>query len=92
MCFNGVKSWQLGWYEDASKTFDTNVDGGLWSGQLVGVAGYNNGGLADNQKVVVKIETGTNKDYFVQYNRKTGINSGTLEAGNLVTIQESGGA
>jgi len=72
MCFNPAKSFQLGWYPENVQTLDLGV-GDMWQGQLVGVADYLNN--PDNNKIVMKLETGTNEDYFVGFNRATGINS-----------------
>ena len=40
--------------------------------------------------IVIKVETGTNTDYFVGFNRAAGANAENIEAGDLVTIIETG--
>jgi hypothetical protein len=81
MCFNGAKNWQLGWYSDRHSVA-TPLDS-TWQGQLVGVSDY--GTSNSTQSVVLQIPT-TSLDYYVAYNRNTGINSGTVEGGNQVMI------
>ena len=53
---------------------------------MVGIADYMNSGLP----VVLKLETDTATDYFVGFNRATGVNSQNDEADNEVTIVETG--
>lgn len=81
MCFNNAKNWQLGWYAD-KRTIATPLVT-AWSGDLVGISDY---GAATTQSVILKVE-GDDIDYYVGFNRQAGINSGTREAGNLVTVQ-----
>jgi hypothetical protein len=59
-----------------------------FSGRLAGIAEY---GTTSN-KVLVKIvnPSGSGADIFVAFNAKKGINSGTLEAGNQVTVVQVG--
>ena len=87
MCFNAAKSWQSKWY--ASKT--TTVTFANYSCQtrrLSGVADY---GSTPN-RVVLKFKNPNNTgvDLFVAFNAKKGINSGTQEAPNLVTVVQAG--
>ncbi len=82
MCFNNAKNWQLGFYSDRrTVAFPLAAS---WTGDLVGLAEYDKS--SDGQNVVLKVE-GHTIDYYVGFNRKTGINSGTVEGGNQVTIQ-----
>ncbi len=76
MCFNGPKSWQLGWYNDKAIELDPVITPG-WSGRLVGIAEYNLTGSDD--AVLIKVETGTDVDYYINLNRQTGVNSETQE-------------
>ena len=80
MGYNAAKNWQLGWYADQSLSIGQDED---WSGKVIGFANF--GDAASDHRVIVKLECGTN-DLYVTYNRKTGINSGTKEAGNMVTV------
>jgi len=85
MCFNAAKSWQFGWYDDRHIVLSTSNP--TYEGQLVGIADYS----PSSAPVLVKLNTATSTDYYVNFNRKTGINSGTVEAGNQVTVVEQGG-
>ena len=80
MCFNAPKNWQLQWYDDR----ETTVSGG-WSGELYGIADY--GDTYDGDTVIARI-LGTPDDWYVSFNRKTGINSGTVEGGNQVLVHK----
>jgi hypothetical protein len=84
MCFNPTKSWQLGWYSN-KRTILNLLDGGAFATTtLVGIDDYQ---LAGNNRFVnVKVENGLS-DLFIAFNRQKGINSGTGEAANKVTIQ-----
>ena len=83
-CFNGAKSWQLGWY--ASRNHIYNVADGIWNGRLIGQVDYANGNDITS-KVVLKLNTPDSIDYFVTFNR---IKSGTAESMNLVMITRTG--
>jgi small nuclear ribonucleoprotein (snRNP)-like protein len=87
MCFNPAKSWQLGWYIDKRVTVDVLNDG-PFNGTLVGVDDYLSAG--DNEYVHIKVTKGSNHLY-IGFNRNTGINSGTKEAGNQVIITQRNG-
>lgn len=82
MCFNNAKNWQLGFYSDR-RTIAFPL-AASWTGDLVGLAEYNK--ASNGQNVIVKVE-GHTIDYYVGFNRKVGINSGTVEGGDQVTIQ-----
>ena len=86
MCFNGAKSWQLGWYKDKHVVF--NVVDGSWSGKLVGHVHKKS---AIDEKVILKLNTQSDTDYYVSFNCNADHNSGTVEGGNQVTIQRMGG-
>lgn len=84
-CFNNAKNWQLGWYTDRQISINP-LEIGYWSGELVGVVDY--ASSSPTQYVVLKIETSSlDYDYYVGYNKMSGFNSQTKEAGNKVTIQ-----
>lgn len=86
MCFNNAKNWQLGWYTDRQEVVTPLTAN--WNGLLVGLANYGTSLVSD--RVVVKVQGGA-KDYYVGYNHQTGINSGTQEKQNRVTIQSRTG-
>jgi hypothetical protein len=83
MGFNAAKSWQMAWYSDRS--VERNSGQG-WSGKLIGFANY--GDASADQNVLLKIECGTD-DLYVTYNRKTGMNKATQEAGDMVSVVQA---
>lgn len=82
MCFNAAKSWQSQWYTDKS----IEMSSGCQAVRLSGIADYS----TTPNKVLVKINK-SGDDLFIAFNAKKGINSGTQEAGNMVTVVEAGG-
>ena len=83
MCFNGPKSWQLGWYSDYHVDLSTNNYN--WSGDLVGFA--EKSATAASYKMIIRIRNDfANTDTYVHFNRKIGFNSETLEGGNQVLV------
>ena len=86
-CFNAVKSWQLGWYEDGHESI--NPFEKLFQGKIVGIANYD---IRGNNPVILKIVGhDDNNDYYVSFNRATGINSGSTKGSNklFITSQNS---
>ena len=88
MCFNGPKSWQLGWYASRQYVFDQTD--GSWSGRLIGQVDLDNPDALSTDVVLLKLNTGTSTDYYVWFNRRTGTNSGTKEGGDQVMIARAG--
>jgi hypothetical protein len=60
MCFNPVKSWQLGWYQGHTKELDPMTEA-PFGASLVGVHDSNPG---SDKLIVVKIPD-NNQDYYV---------------------------
>ncbi len=85
MCFNGAKSWQTGWYTSKSKVISP---GEVFISKLYGIVDYNNTALSF---VLFKINDASATDLYVTYNCQSGINLGTQEGGNQVTITRAGG-
>lgn len=87
-CFNNVKHWQLGWYADKHVIVNP-LEENAWEGDLVGFVDYDTAG--NGKDVILKIE-GHNKDYFIGFNRLSGINRGNAEvdARDKITIQSVG--
>lgn len=79
MCFNGPKSWQLGWYEGSYLEIDY-LEG--WTGRLVGVVDYDP--ELTNQTIVLRFEAGFELYYYIAFNHAVSFNSGTLEGKNQV--------
>jgi hypothetical protein len=87
MCFNAAKSWQFGWYSDKASTLD-KTNKRSYVGVLGGIADYADSNI---ETVLVKLNTsGSSTDYFVNFNRRFGINSGTVEGGDQVTVVMQG--
>ena len=81
MCFNTAKNWQLGWYPNARQSIKP-LDNESFSGHLIGISDY--GATTDN--VMIQITGYASLDYYVAFNQKSGINSGTVEGGNQVLV------
>lgn len=92
MCFNGPKSWQLGWYRAYHAT--ANPLRSSWQGTMIGLSesGMSLGANSLGYTVVLQIVGNAQDDYYVNFNRKTGCNRGTREGANqvLVTKRERG--
>lgn len=96
-CYNAAKNYQIakagnGWYTDRDtdiQEWDSGIIGGTyWSGQLVGIAEY--GIDPRDRPVVLKLETGTDTDLYIGFNRATGANKDNDEADDELTVTEMG--
>jgi hypothetical protein len=88
MCFNGPKTYQLGWYNQYH--VELPISGSFnWDGNLVGFAEKSSASWTD--KMIIRIITSTS-DIYIHFNRMTGMNIGTLEGGDhvLVTSRSTG--
>jgi hypothetical protein len=54
--------------------------------QITGQSDYD---VNSDQTILVKMNRSSGRDLFLMYNKKTGINSGTVEGGDLVTVVEA---
>lgn len=91
MCFNSAKSYQSGWY--TTKVVTPSIAScGNYDGRLYGVADFD-GNVLGTRTVVVKINDSRSgqQDFFVSYNKQSGLNSGTQEGGNQVMITAATG-
>ena len=88
MCFNAAKNYQLGWYSDKTKVITPGAStDNCFAGDLYGTAFYANAGA---QTVGIKVnDSGSSNDFYIMYNAKTGIQSGTQEGGNQVMVVET---
>jgi hypothetical protein len=95
MCFNPAKNWQLGWYESKRISInpETDLPGPVVIGAktefiLNGIDDYDYVDINNNDDkyVVMKINHISSYDYYIGYNKKSGINSETQESANQVTI------
>lgn len=90
MCFNPAKNYQLGWY----KGQQTVVNPLIWSNtdfqdyELNGVNDFQFGVNGFERKFIVLLlkQQNVEGDYYVGFNRKAGVNSGTKEDENCITI------
>lgn len=81
MCFNGAKTWQLGWF--ASFYLDLPVgDAFNWKGNLVGFA--EKAYATNSDRMIIRIRSST--DDCVHFNRRIRINAGTQEGGDVVLV------
>jgi len=80
-CFNAAKSWQTGWYRDKGVTINSSGKTACFAGILHGVADYPVAGT-----VLLRVQNGSDNDYYINFNSKKGINGGTQEGGNQVTV------
>jgi len=85
MCFNAAKNWQLGWYEDARYIFKP-FEQAPYTGNLIGICDYG----TTSDIVMIKIEGYATLDYYVSFNRQSGINSETREGGDQVLVHSRG--
>ncbi len=91
MCFNSAKSSKFTWYENKELTFYesswSNAQNS-WTGKIIGLADYAD--AASDQQVLLKIHTEdgneNSRSLNINFNRKTGINSGTNMGGNQVMV------
>ena len=83
MCFNGPKNWQLGWYSDCHTSIGDGASS--WSGKIYGLSDY--GSTSSGDSVIVQLPLASGEDdYYVTFNCKRGINSGTLEGVDQVLV------
>mmetsp|Transcript_19939 Transcript_19939/g.29570 ORF Transcript_19939/g.29570 Transcript_19939/m.29570 type:complete len:625 (-) Transcript_19939:1231-3105(-) len=85
MCFNGAKTFQLGWFKEYHQEFSSNAGFFSWADYMVGFVHRE---LAtDGEKMIVRIsDQDSNIDYFVHFNRRSGFNGNTREGGNKVLV------
>ena len=85
MCFNPAKSHFLSWYDDREQEINLNA-GESATVSMVGIADYQNN--PNGLPVIAKVETGfnDNTDFYIGFNRATGVNAENDEADNEVTI------
>ncbi|EED94554.1 predicted protein [Thalassiosira pseudonana CCMP1335] len=93
MCYNPAKNFQIAsegaWYDGHTAVWNSgSTTPKLGSYKLVGIADYDNN--PKNNPVVVKLESGTDTDAFIGYNRAYGVNADNKQGSNQVTIVESG--
>lgn len=84
-CYNAVKSWFFGWFEEAHLELDPTDS--TFEGNIVGMANFDQRG---NDYVIIKIiGHDDNNDYYVSFNRRIGMNLGSTEGGDKVIINSA---
>eukprot|EP01068_Selenidium_serpulae_P009915 Selendium_serpulae@DN5353_c0_g1_i4.p1 len=90
MCYNPVFSYFTGWYSDRHVTLQPSDL--PWTGKVFGIADYGKKPIAEGAAIVVVVKQ-PNKpkgsDYFIGYNRASGINAETHTKKDKVTIHQS---
>lgn len=86
MCFNSAKTYQLGWFPNhyLDLTISQNY---VYDGDLCAYTEYGTLFTASPTKMmVVKLDGGSGDDYYVGFNKATGLRAGTKDSRNMVTI------
>lgn len=88
-CFNAVKSWQLGWYQDRHKTLVPRKNGQQSVVKLFTIAQYSELKPGDDSVIIVKIPMfSVEDDLYIFFNGSRGINSGTGQYHNMIGIYQ----
>lgn len=93
MCFNPAKNFQLGWYDDQLESINPlDLASSPQTFTFNGVDDYNFGKTDALISLRLEDQSIGGKDYYIGFNKASGINSGTVEARNSVTVlvKESG--
>ena len=87
MCFNAPKTYQLGWFSQFHVDIELTTPISPWTRtvNLVGQSERDNANISQDD-MIIRIFGFGGTDYYVSYNRKTGINSGSQEGGNRVLV------
>lgn len=84
-CFNGPKSWQLGWYDDHNVAHDFGSVSS-WSGRLLGVVDYDKDTESSFFTILKLTSDNNEEDYYVTFNRKKDFNLDSNEGGDMVLV------
>jgi hypothetical protein len=91
MCYNTANSYHLGWYRAQQLDWDPITQGNVVT-RLVGIVDYNPMNTDQNTNVIVRLgPPSDDAGYFIGYNKAEGINAGTMEGQNMVTVTRYGG-
>jgi len=84
-CFNPHKNFFLPWYTDQNNSTKPLDGNGTRDFLLNGVANYGDDPLAT---ISLRLQTPSSQpyDYYVGFNRKSGVNAGSLTDPNMVTV------
>eukprot|EP00536_Pseudo-nitzschia_multiseries_P017662 jgi/Psemu1/226036/e_gw1.1712.4.1 len=86
-CFNAANNYQLGWYSPQQTSINPLAIRGHQDFVLNGIDDYV--GYSNGKYITMRIEWDKNMDgtdFFIGYNRKSGINRGTYAAGDTVVL------
>lgn len=83
-CFNGAKSWQLGWYDDKAISIAPTANGQIsYFGKLAGIANYDT--TPHNVLLEIK-QTNSPWAFYMIYNLAKGLNRLTMEGADQLMI------
>jgi hypothetical protein len=85
MCFNAAKLWQLGWNSNRHKTVSA-----LDPFYIGNLAGFVDDPDIDGPPMLIKLDSPSTQDYFINFNLRASFNSDTREGGNEVLIVQAG--
>jgi hypothetical protein len=85
MCFNAAKLWQLGWHSNRHGIVSASQPNYIGK-----IAGFVDNPDSDGPPMLIKLETQTAEDYFVNFNVRASFNSGTREGGDQVLVVKAG--
>ena len=90
MCYNAAKSWQIGWYNDRKVMLSPTTQSNSYTTTvtMMGVADYQYS-TNISTPVVLKLETNTDQDYFIGFNRAIGINADNKQADDEIIIVQT---
>ena len=83
-CFNAAKMSELGWYTNRVVSINPTVD--TFNGKVIGVADYGISDTAHTLVVEIVNPVAVEDNIYLTYNRAKGINAGTGEKKDMVTI------
>ena len=85
-CFNAAKMSELGWYSNRAAEISL-AQSEEFDGKIIGVADYAISTAAHTLFLEIKRPNGA-RSYFLTYNRRKGINSGTMDAFDQIVVVE----
>jgi hypothetical protein len=102
MCFNPAKNYQLGWYIEQQKFLNPLTDILAKTGDYTNSREYILNGVNDFQfgkngsqfkLITLRLkQQNSREDYYVGFNRRAGMNSGTVEdANDVIILKKTGG-
>jgi len=87
-CYNVAKYSQVGWFPDAH-ALTSPLDEPYWEENLIGLGDYEKD--VEGSPVLLRIIGNSTNDYFIGFNRASGINEGTCTFVDKVVVYRKGG-